>query len=89
MTIQIVHKKIIDDQCIFDVFLCSSSAFWLKGGTDQCIFDVHFYMFTQSLSKYQGFGRKLICYKGISFSTGSKAGAPRAPLVPVRGMNRY
>jgi hypothetical protein len=22
----------------------------------------------QSLSKYQGFGRKIICYKGISFS---------------------
>ena len=38
LTIQIVHKKIIDDQCIFDVFLCSSKVFWLKGGTDQCIF---------------------------------------------------
>ena len=37
MTNQIVHKKIIDDQCIFDVYFYmlthSSSAFFVKGAT--------------------------------------------------------
>ena len=92
MTNQIVHKKIIDDQCIFDVYFYmlthSSSALFVKGATARSFSSSAFPYSALLLSHYISHPISSIRSTHSHTLTGSlsipRAGPPPSPLLPLR-----